>query len=289
MDRAYQFAAWLTSQPGVLTTGKSEDAAPMAEAVGKFVESNPAFDFQSMALRTKSDKFFGELVPQADVSYVLRNCIDWLNKLDAIKKALFYGKNYIPIFEPDGPSCAKSADSWMINYGDNIELEPFGKAQAIDLIHGLLGKATEAGEGLEELLRVMHGAPVDAVNVREETFDGQWYDAVVCNAIGSTFYEGQRDIIAKLRRRFPEKFDTDQAINRDHAAERKVLDAGTPRKTALFGAEAAVKHIQSKAEYRELHREEATFEGREVVAEPGEDLRTLTHDELVRRANPRKD
>lgn len=48
--------------------------------------------------------------------------------------------------------------------------------------------------------------------------------ATLCYSAGTTVEEVRRVNIAKLQKRYPEKFDAEAAINRDEAAERQVLE-----------------------------------------------------------------
>lgn len=96
----------------------------------------------------------------------------------------------------------------------------------MNVIHAIIGKATEAGELLEALSAAAEGEAFDAVNALEEVGDGFWYDALLLRAIGSNFGEAQSVNIAKLRRRFPNAFTEFDANNRDLFEERKILEKG---------------------------------------------------------------
>lgn len=184
-------------------------------------------DYINEAVQTKSDQFHGELVSTSHVIGVVVGCIAYLQELDKIKKALFYGRQFE---HPD-------------RHGENVEsTEMFAslggtREQDIDVVHAILGKATEAGELLEALKLAIDGKPIDRTNLMEELGDGQWYDAILANALGFTFEEVQKINIEKLRARFPDKFTEFDAKNRDLSAERKVLDGVTA--TAAKPAEAA--------------------------------------------------
>src|SRR5688572_17208871 len=94
-----------------------------------------------------------------------------------------------------------------------------------DLLHGAAGVATEAGELMDIFKRYrFYGKPVDWVHVKEEVGDVLWYLALVCESAGIPLEEAARANIEKLRVRYPEKFDADQALKRDLDAERKTLE-----------------------------------------------------------------
>lgn len=181
------------------------------------------------AIRTKSDQFHPEAVDASSLTQLLRRAIWSLNELDHVKKALFYGK---PM--PEGFSHLAAApgghtlEQRILELGHTL-LPGGGPIGQIDMLHGIIGKATEAGELLEALLLALNGEPIDVVNVLEEVGDGFWYDAVICNAINNedptTFEELQANNIDKLRKRYPDKFTEYDATHRDLAGERVVLES----------------------------------------------------------------
>jgi NTP pyrophosphatase (non-canonical NTP hydrolase) len=94
-----------------------------------------------------------------------------------------------------------------------------------EMLHGAIGLATEAGELLDALKRaIYYGAPLDRTNLVEELGDLEWYMAVLRAALGVTQEEVQRRNIAKLRARYPERFTREDALNRDLAKERAILE-----------------------------------------------------------------
>lgn len=174
------------------------------------------FDYIAEALQTKSTSFHGGAVSKRLYMGTLKKAILALQELDKVKKALFYG---VTIEMPSVASLELSCN--------NLNMQALSDSPhvGIDLIHGIIGKATEAGESLEALFAAtIEGVPLDAVNVIEETGDGFWYDAITLAALQSNFGEAQTINIAKLRKRYPEKFTEYDATNRDLPAERKILE-----------------------------------------------------------------
>jgi NTP pyrophosphatase (non-canonical NTP hydrolase) len=93
------------------------------------------------------------------------------------------------------------------------------------LLHAAMGKVTEAGEFIDVLKKyIAYGKPIDTTNLKEELGDGFWYDGIACDVLNTNFDIEQQRNIAKLQSRYPEKFDFDNAINRDLDKERKVLE-----------------------------------------------------------------
>lgn len=95
------------------------------------------------------------------------------------------------------------------------------------LLHGAIGLCTEAGELQDAIKRhVYYGKPLNRVNLLEELGDVLWYVALVGNFLGVSLEIVAERNIEKLRSRYPEKFDEHHAINRDLAAEQKILEGG---------------------------------------------------------------
>lgn len=100
------------------------------------------------------------------------------------------------------------------------------------LIHGMIGLCTETGE-LQDAIKkqLIYGKPLDITNIIEEVGDLMWYLAIILDACGSSFEQAFDRNIAKLKKRFPDKFTEHAALNRDLDAERAALegtDDGTP-------------------------------------------------------------
>lgn len=126
--------------------------------------------------------------------------------VDAVKRSLFYGST-LPDSAPDADPRGLSID-----------------AEEADLLHAALGLTTEAIEFLEAVAKSMRGGGLDEVNLREELGDLEWYMALAHRRLGSTPEEVRERNIAKLRRRFPAKFEGAQALSRDLDAERRALE-----------------------------------------------------------------
>jgi hypothetical protein len=185
--------------------------------------------FQQDALRTESvvekatvnPALFGEIINLSLISSEL---------MDVMKKQIYYGK------EIDRNLVAtrlREAQETMgvLLYG-NAASDPdltidLPESVNLRIMHGIIGKFTEAGELLGALAKTLDGSePLDLVNVGEELGDDKWYDAILADAAGFDMNVIQNTVIAKLKKRYPEKFTQDAAENRDLAAEREVLEAG---------------------------------------------------------------
>lgn len=164
-------------------------------------------NYEAEAAQTKSDQFHGDLVPLRILNERLVAFIKAANDLDKIKKSLFYGK--------------ENVFAWRIGDGEN-GCQGFDDTLKQDILHGVLGIATEAGE----LIEAFNGK-FDPVNIMEEVGDVMWYQAIICTALKTNFANTQVQNIAKLRTRFPDKFTEYDANNRNLSKEREVLESGS--------------------------------------------------------------
>jgi NTP pyrophosphatase (non-canonical NTP hydrolase) len=96
---------------------------------------------------------------------------------------------------------------------------------SIRLLHAFIGMATESAEAVDMLKKhLFYGKPLDKVNAVEEISDQLWYIAVALDALGVSFEEVMEKNIAKLKKRYGDKFTSEAALNRDLTAERKILE-----------------------------------------------------------------
>ena len=180
------------------------------------------FDYVAEAHLTASPRYYGERIPLEHFSAVLKEAIDALSALDRIKKAMFYGRELGPLSES-----VNVGDVWIncAKLPEWISDVPEEDQAACNIIHAIIGKATEAGELLELLhATAINGEPFDVANAGEEIGDSFWYDALLARACGLTFDGIQRTNIAKLRHRFPNAFIEYDANNRDLFGERRILE-----------------------------------------------------------------
>lgn len=159
------------------------------------------------AHRTLSPQYYPQHVDDATFFELLRNIVIRSNKLDKMKKSLFYGKA-------------------NTDHVANYPVTDGSGTVPVNVIHGIIGTITEASELGEALIKSMDGGqPIDLVNVAEELGDIFWYAALIAKEAGLTFEEIQAKNIAKLKARYPEKFESNLAENRDLENERKVLES----------------------------------------------------------------
>lgn len=191
------------------------------------------FNYVEQAHVTASGSFHGELISRADLKTALSEFIEAGERLDAIKKAIFYGRKTELFVKPTKrDESVYSLPMWRLA-GNPYE--------AINLFHGIIGKATETAELIEALeIALFNDKPLDHTNVGEEVGDGMWYDALISRAIGQSLEEIQTRNIAKLKHRFPEKFNEFFANNRDLYGERTILEGNANNNRAIEAVHVAI-------------------------------------------------
>ncbi len=92
-------------------------------------------------------------------------------------------------------------------------------------IHAALGLMSEVGEIADALKKhIIYDRELGQINLMEESGDVSWYQALLLSAVKRTMQEAFDKNIAKLKKRFGDRFDYDAVANRNLAAERKILE-----------------------------------------------------------------
>ena len=92
-------------------------------------------------------------------------------------------------------------------------------------VHMVLGMVTEVGELADVFKKnIAYEKDIDWINVQEEVGDILWYIANFCTINGFDIEKILENNIEKLFARYPEKFSSDYAINRDLNKERSILE-----------------------------------------------------------------
>lgn len=143
--------------------------------------------------------------------------------LSAMKATLFYGKDY------------QAPDPHISNelVGDDFHTDHFDNYQ---MLHAILGIASEAGELLEDVVQLVSlPDPSDcdeqdvpkledykrklALNMARETGDIDWFQELFAHTIGTTIDDCRAANIQRLRARFPDRFNSADAIARADEGE----------------------------------------------------------------------
>jgi NTP pyrophosphatase (non-canonical NTP hydrolase) len=138
------------------------------------------------------------------------------DRLDVIKRAIFYGKDH-DFTKPGDVSMVAQTSCERI--GETVVNTKFAR-----LVHAALGLSTEAGEFVEALHKHAWGEDLDLVNLSEELGDVCWYVAIGSDAVKIPLSDIQNTNIEKLKARFPDKFSEENAMNRNLETERKILE-----------------------------------------------------------------
>lgn len=183
-------------------------------------------EYINNALRTESR--IGEIkVNKVLLTTLLRIAITSAEMLDKIgKKHVFYGRDI------DWDTILTQIN-WLHSLTEGmrnaVQFQRAGLTHEVDvnprLYHACVGVFTEAGEMLEAILKhVELKKDLDIINLREEFGDAFWYLAIGIDETGGEPGQVTERNIDKLRVRFPEKFNSNQANNRDLDAERAALE-----------------------------------------------------------------
>lgn len=183
------------------------------------------------AVVTLSPSWHGDKVAKHHFLQRINSAIAAASALDQVKKTLFYGRDNNLIAEGQAPI----GDGPLEHMGDF-------NADPRNIVHGVIGIFTEAGELLEMLREAYNGNGFDPINMREEIGDLFWYVAILFaeasrDGEGMTFEDAMRVNIAKLRKRFPDKFTERDANVRDLAAERLILEGGVGNTRTFEGGD----------------------------------------------------
>lgn len=149
--------------------------------------------------------------------------------LDQMKKHIFYKKPYNVSQLNDHLNNADQAiHNLKHEFVHDWPRTPKEKPLEVNprYFHAIVGTVTEAVELLEILN--LNTSEIDTVNLLEEFSDINWYQAIGIDEAGGTFDQVLNNVIAKLRARFPNKFNNEDAINRNLEIERAILE-GNPR------------------------------------------------------------
>lgn len=186
-------------------------------------------NFTQLALRTESRPESLQNLSKQEVLELLGVMIAAGAAIDTAKRAIFYGKplDKEKICSELSMLRAKTIDLLCLIEDGDATLTGEHHAPNLRLLHATLGIFGEAGELAEALEKQMKTGELDMVNVSEELGDVDWYKQIGHDETGVSEVDVRAKIIAKLQKRYPEKFTSEAAHNRDLAAERAALENTT--------------------------------------------------------------
>lgn len=174
-------------------------------------------EYIKLATRSES-KITNIDTDDAELLQILRIAATALQLLDMYKKQIFYGKEI---------SLNKKRDLFE-NLENLITDIPFNdKLGNVNprILHSILGCSSESGELIEALLIGIETGNIDYVNIAEEMADINWYQAIFYDESSLKWSNSLDANIAKLKQRFPDKFNSTDAIERNLDAEREILES----------------------------------------------------------------
>lgn len=177
------------------------------------------FDYMSAADKTCSVIFNSQNVPMDDFKRTLHNIIGYAEDMNVYKKLLFRGK--LPAdLHLEAPLRANSLA---------VVFDPQHVGEdELNILHGIVGVITEAGEMAEVLLGRLNNDKFDKVNVAEESGDVLWYLARQLRGLNTNFDAIGEMNIDKLHGRHGDGFDVFRDANRNLDAERQRLETTAP-------------------------------------------------------------
>ncbi len=91
-------------------------------------------------------------------------------------------------------------------------------------IHAIMGLTTEIGELTDNFKKhIFYGAELDLTNIDEELGDILWYLAILMDEWDIDFTKCMEANIRKLKSRYPDKFNKDDALERDTECELEAM------------------------------------------------------------------
>ena len=120
-------------------------------------------NYEQESARTASGAFYGEYRSNTSLRLNMEEAAKVANRLDDIKKSIFYGKG-----------TKEGSKGLMALPAETSIAGKFTTAEDRDILHGVIGIITEAGELAENLL---YGKSID--NLKEELGDVMWYIALI--------------------------------------------------------------------------------------------------------------
>ena len=162
-----------------------------------------------------------EMVSLGAIKSIMTSFVEIGSDLDRVKKALIYGKfasDLVPRV------CGDSEFTVTANKSENFNKVP------PQIVHAIIGMAIETSALIDALLKTIEsGEPFDQANFVEEVGDTLWYAQLGVEAVDKSLDDAAWTNTRKLAVRYPDKFTSEAALNRNLDAERAVLEADAGR------------------------------------------------------------
>ncbi len=194
-------------------------------------------EYQKLALRTENTPNIG---PYPRVLHGLLGMATEIGELlDLYKKHLIYGKPFdrINLLEEVGDTywyIALTRDACGVDMdviARRIEIGDFpnsfnGGDVSLELLTRTINLHSVTTDALNTwLIATLHDLPLDIAEITNLCTFAQVLLKVILESNGFTVEQAQERNIAKLAKRYPDKFTSEAALNRDLDAERKILES----------------------------------------------------------------
>ena len=182
-------------------------------------------DYVPLAVRTES-KIDHVVFDVVQLHQLMTMSIRVTELMDLIKKNIYYGKEINAVKWREKLIDIKIASNAMAMMNINSLPIPILDLNT-RLFHCAIGIFTEAGEmfsALHDPAFLNARGKVDVINFKEELGDVEWYQAIAYDALGVSAEDNLQNNIEKLTARYPNKFESSRAINRDLETERDILE-----------------------------------------------------------------
>lgn len=200
--------------------------------------------------RTESEETYANLVralnrpgiPERLLDSLVMFC-NYAKRLDTLKAIMFYGRT-------DYLKDAESAD-WRDAGFDPVSDDVLGRLvrdeQLQRHLHMIIGMAGEAGEVADHLIDALRsGRGPTHIELVKEMGDLSWYMARELDNIDVTFEEAWDVNVSKLKARYPDKFTSEAANNRDTDQEDATALRVVSERQSLTGTKQTAEEFFEK-------------------------------------------
>lgn len=181
-------------------------------------------EYQEKVLRTDLEDYSGfqerlkqnkDTVYKAMYGFMLSSAT-----LDLMKKKIAYDAQPDKLFRVDAENTAM-----LLNFQNPIYLDKIAEsAELSQLFHYVIGTVTEANELMVALTKGAMTGDLDKINIGEEIGDLYFYLTAATERLGLDSEAILAKNRAKLEARYPNKFNNNDAVNRDLEKERNILE-----------------------------------------------------------------
>lgn len=176
-------------------------------------------DYQEDALRTESPITIAVSKRMSVAHSTLMQQLGMVKaigeSIDGIKKYVFYGRDV-------GSEYEDALKELPLDHSPRSE-------QYIRIIHSIIGVISESAELAGAILKAQMVGNFDKTNLEEEAGDVLWYLSILCDALRTNMQAVAEKNVAKLKKRFSQKFTEHSANNRNLESEREILEQQIPR------------------------------------------------------------